>query len=116
MTNEVVLTLDPSGEPIADDRAAARIIGEALEQGAGTVVIPIARLDPGFFDLRTGIAGQIVNKFAVYRIRLIVLGDVSLYERTSAAFHAFVREANRGHELWFVPTAEDLSSRMQSGG
>jgi hypothetical protein len=101
-----VLMLSGAGSAIADERAAADLIGDALSEGAGTVVIPIERLGESFFDLRSGLAGLIVNKFVVYRIRLVLVGDIASYEATSKAFRDFVREANRGDQLSFVPTVD----------
>jgi hypothetical protein len=108
-----ILTLAQTGEPIRDERSATDLVGEALHIGAETVVVPVERLAPAFFDLRTGLAGAIVNKFAVYRLRLVIVGDVSPFEQASNAFRDFVREANRSQQLWFVSTVDDLQSRLR---
>jgi hypothetical protein len=100
MSDPLVLAVD--GPPIAGT-GARDVIADALGAGAAEVVIPVARLDPGFFDLRTGIAGDIVQAFVTYGLRLVVVGDLPPEARSSRAFSSFVREANRGAALSFRP-------------
>jgi hypothetical protein len=47
---------------------------------AGGVVLDETQLGPDFFDLRTGLAGEVFQKFTNYRARLaIVVADESAY-------------------------------------
>lgn len=80
--------------------------------GAETIVIPVERLDPDFFRLSSGVAGEIVQKFVTYRRRLVVLGDVSPYVERSDAFRDWVREADRGDDVLFVADDVDLERRL----
>ncbi len=107
-TRPPVLVVPADGEPIGRVKVGA-LIGEAWTAGAETVAVPVARLDPAFFDLRTGVAGEIVQAFVNYRIRLVVLGPLPDIARSSAAFSAFVREANRGTELRFIDSLDHLA-------
>ena len=53
-------------------------IAEALGEGMnkGGLLLDEAQLGPEFFDLRTGLAGQVFQKFTNHRVRLaIVLAD-----------------------------------------
>lgn len=57
-------------------------IGDALAASveAGGLILDESRIAPGFFDLRTGFAGEVLQKFANYRARLaIVIADDSAY-------------------------------------
>jgi hypothetical protein len=47
-----------------------------------------------------------------YRRRLVIAGDISTYVAASSAFAAFVAEANRGEDIWFVADLAELDSRM----
>ncbi|MGL1447015.1 DUF4180 domain-containing protein, partial [Vibrio parahaemolyticus] len=49
-----------------------------------------SRLAPSFFDLHSGLAGEVVQKFANYRVGLVVVGDVTEHLAASAAFRDFV--------------------------
>lgn len=104
-----VLVLDPDGPLVAD---AGGVVGDAWSEQADVVAIPVARLDPEFFDLRTGVAGELAQKLVNYRLALAVVGDVSPFEERSRAFRDWVRESNRGDHVWFVPDDAALHSRL----
>jgi hypothetical protein len=90
--------------PLRTEQDAVDAIAEAhYGHEADTVVVPVELLPVEFFQLSSGLAGGIVQKFVNYRMGLIVLGDVSVYAEASAPFRDWVREANRGRELKFVP-------------
>ncbi|AUG81362.1 alpha/beta hydrolase [Kitasatospora sp. MMS16-BH015] len=107
-----VLACAPDGPPIADERAATDLLGDAMGLGAEWVALPVERLPPEFFQLRTGLAGTVVQKFATYRLGLAVLGEIQSYLDTSTALRDFVFESNRGRQLWFLPDAEALHTRL----
>ncbi|GHC80804.1 hypothetical protein GCM10007079_20030 [Nocardiopsis terrae] len=100
----------PSGGPPL--REAADVIGDAFHHGVTWIAVPVERLDPDFFRLRTGVAGDFLQKFANYRLRLALVGDVSRQVAASDAFHALVRECNRGTQCWFVPDLGALGRRL----
>lgn len=102
--------------PVGGDRLNAAgildVLADASAADAVTVAVPCVRLDPGFFDLRTGVAGEIVQKFATYRMRLAIIGTQPPEARSSNAFAAFVREANHGSQTWFMDTIAELRERL----
>lgn len=108
-----VLTCAPDGPPLTSGGQVVDLIGEALHRGAELVVVPASRLPDEFFTLRTGQAGEIVQKFVNYRLRLVVVGDLSDRVAVSPTLRAFVNEANRGRQTWFVTDAADLDRRLQ---
>ncbi|MFD1521198.1 DUF4180 domain-containing protein [Pseudonocardia yunnanensis] len=107
-----VLVCAPDGPKLRTSGDAVEMIGEALYQRADLVAVPVERLDPGFFTLSTGIAGEIVQKFVNYRLRLAVRGDLSEHLARSASLRAFVVECNRGRHLWFVADDAELGDRL----
>ena len=108
-----VLMCTEEGEKLTTERDALDLIGEALQEGSKLVLIPMERLDENFFHLKTGLAGQIVQKFVTYRIRLVILGDISQYEAQSKSFKDFVYEANRCNQVWFITNIEELYKRLK---
>jgi hypothetical protein len=58
-----------------------------------------------FFDLKNGIAGEILQKFSNYRVRLAVVGDFSKY--TGKSVHDFIRESNKVRHISFVHSTEE---------
>ena len=89
------------------------LIGQALCLRARVVAIPAGCLSLDFFALSSGVAGAIAGKFATYRIRLAIVGDISAHLHGSSALRAFVHEANRGPSIWFVPSSQALADRLE---
>jgi uncharacterized protein DUF4180 len=98
-----VYELDPSGPVIVDGQGVVDIIGETWDQHADLLVIPVGRLAPEFFRLSTGLAGEVLQKFANYGYRVAIVGDIEAYLAASSALRDFVRECNSGQHVWFMP-------------
>lgn len=107
-----VLVCAAQGGPVAGERDATDLIGAASWWGAVWVAVPVHRLGTGFFELRSGVAGGVVQKFAQYGVGLAVVGDVSAEVAASESLGAFVRESDRGRQLWFVADTEELRGRL----
>jgi hypothetical protein len=108
---EQVLVVDGPG-PAVGVAGAIDVAAAAFEGNAGFIAIAVDRLDPAFFDLRTGVAGEIVQKLVNYRLRLAVVGEIGEPAASSRAFAAFVREGNRGQGPWFVASLAELEERL----
>jgi len=75
-------------------------------QGARKIILHQENIAPDFFVLRTGLAGDVLQKFVNYRIQLAIVGDFEHVE--SESLKAFIVECNRGRDVFFaadVPTA-----------
>jgi hypothetical protein len=103
---------DAAGPPIASDRDAADLVGETMSQGARLVVIPLGRLAPAFLDLKTRLAGELLQKFVNYHRQVVILGDVSEAAAGSDALRDFIRESNRGTTVWFMPDMAALEAKL----
>lgn len=103
--------------PLLDsDREAVDLIGELFGLEVETIAIPTSRLGPGFLDLRTRIAGEIIQKLVNYRYRPTIVGDISKALAGSKALQDFVRESNRGTMVWFVADLAALEARLADPG
>ncbi|WP_293933745.1 DUF4180 domain-containing protein, partial [Sphingobacterium sp. UBA6645] len=51
------------------------LLGDLYYQGFDKILIHEKSITPDFFDLKTKIAGEILQKFAQYRMPLIIIGD-----------------------------------------
>ncbi|MDA0632585.1 DUF4180 domain-containing protein [Nonomuraea sp. MCN248] len=107
-----VLLCEAGGPPVRTERDALDLIGDAWYHRAHLVAIPAERLHEDFWRLSTRVAGEIIQKFANYRIKVAVIGDISRHVSSSTALRDWVREANRGDELWFLPSLEALRERL----
>jgi hypothetical protein len=111
-----VLLCAPGGPPLAGPQDALDVLGGAFYQ-AEVVAVPVERFDPAFFDLRTGLAGEIMQKFVNYHVRLVVVGDLGRYlgahGETADALGDLIRESNRGRHVWFVEDLATLETKLR---
>jgi hypothetical protein len=116
LAGERVYLLDDEGPLIAGADDVVAMLGDVLGSGAGMIAIPVRRLAPEFFVLRTKVAGDVVQKLVNYRLRVAVVGDIDEAVARSSALADWVREANRRSELWFVRDLAELERRLGGGG
>lgn len=102
------------GPELRTGRDAVDLMSAASENRASWIVIPAARLGDDFFELRTRIAGEIAQKFAMYGAKVAIVGDISRRIAASQSLAAFVAESNRGESLWFVESRQELESRFKT--
>jgi hypothetical protein len=69
-----------------------------------TVLIKKENIPSDFFDLSTGIAGEILQKFSTYGKRMAILGDFENIK--SRALKDFIYESNKTKQILFVNTVE----------
>ncbi|MBA4057085.1 MAG: DUF4180 domain-containing protein [Marivirga sp.] len=63
-----------------------------------------------FFDLKTGLAGDILQKVVNYSRRLGIVGDFTAYD--SKSLRAFIVESNRSNNIAFVETVEEALLKL----
>ncbi len=107
-----VVEFRKTGDQLRNDRQAVEIISEASAHNAELIVIPVERLSEDFFHLKTRVAGEILQKFATYRKRVAILGDISAQLSESSALRDFVYECNAGHQAWFVTSVNELDQKL----
>jgi hypothetical protein len=110
-----VLEYGAEGPAPRNRRDAADLISAAWSQQAKLAVIPVERLGDDFFRLKTGIAGEILQRFVTYQLRLAIVGDISRYLDESRALRDFVYECNQGVQVWFFPDLESVAKRLSQG-
>lgn len=104
------------GPRIARGQDAADLIAEAKSAGATIATIPIQRLTPEFFQLKTGVAGEIVQKFVIYGLTVAILGDTRELEAGSKPLHDFIYESNRRGSVWFLRDQQEFEERLAQSG
>lgn len=63
-----------------------------------------------FFKLSTGLAGEVLQKFVNFSVKLAIIGDFSVY--TSKALNDFIFECNNGNQIFFVADEETALGRI----
>lgn len=100
---------------ISTPQDAVELIAAArYETGCQALILPKEILSEDFFRLSTGLAGEVLQKFVNYGMRVALVGDFSQY--TSKPLRDFIRESNRGNAVLFVRTEEEAGERLSVAG
>ncbi|ABG60830.1 DUF4180 domain-containing protein [Cytophaga hutchinsonii] len=89
---------------------ALNLMADIYYQGYDAIILHEKNITPAFFDLKTGIAGEILQKFSNYRMRLAIVGDFVKYN--SKSFNDFVFESNKNKQINFVESLEEAIERL----
>lgn len=90
---------------ITKARDGIDLMGNLYYQGFIKIVIYEKNITPDFFDLKSGFAGEILQKFSTYRIPLAIVGDFAKYPGKS--LNDFILESNKGRHVSFVSTSAE---------
>ncbi len=90
---------------ISEVQDALDIMADCSYQGAEKIIFYEKNLHPDFFDLKTKLAGDILQKFSNYRMCMAIIGDFSKY--TSKSLRDFIYESNKGGRIKFVSSLEE---------
>ncbi|PKF75704.1 DUF4180 domain-containing protein [Chryseobacterium sp. PMSZPI] len=85
------------------------LMGDIYYQGFDKVILYEQNITPDFFDLKTKIAGEILQKFSNYRIGLSIIGNVKKYK--SKSLNDFIFESNTARHINFSETLEEALER-----
>jgi hypothetical protein len=81
------------------------LMAEADTRGARSIILHEKNITPEFFDLKSRLAGEILQKFVNYQVKLAIVGDFSKYESKSLC--DFIRESNQQGQIYFVKTLDE---------
>jgi hypothetical protein len=90
---------DPEMGLIQGERDILDLMTLCDEAESNKVLISQQSLNPEFFDLSTGQAGEISHKLSTYRVKTAFVVDLSAI--SSERFQEWVFECNRGTEIRF---------------
>ena len=89
---------------IRSPQQALDLMMDCAYQGATSIIIHEYNLAPEFFDLKTGLAGAVLQKFVNYNIQVAIVGDFT--NITSKSLNAFKFESNRGNQIFFLESLD----------
>lgn len=81
------------------------LIGNLYYSDFDKFILYESNINPKFFDLKNGLAGEILQKFSNFRIRLAIVGEFDKYE--SKSLQEFIYESNKGKQVNFLATLEN---------
>lgn len=94
----------------ADD--GLKLLGDMYYQGYDGIIIREENITIEFFNLKTGIAGEILQKFSNYRMKLTIVGNFTNY--TSKSIVDFMRESNERKQINFVAFVEEALKKLSN--
>lgn len=74
-------------------------VGLEFEHKSDKLVLLKEQLHPSFFDLKTGLAGEVLQKFTNYGVPLVIVGDFS---DAGKRLRNFIYESNKGQQVAFI--------------
>ncbi len=97
-------------EPLQRTQDVLDLLGSFYPEHVRAVILHEADLAPEFFQLRSGLAGDILQKLVTYHVAVAIVGDFQKY--SSKALADFIYECNMGSQIFFVPTREEAFARL----
>jgi hypothetical protein len=101
----MIAELLPDAKFITSPQEMLDIMADAGYNGSDRLIIHSESLHADFFDLKTRLAGEILQKFSNYRMKLVIVGDFSGYK--SKSLQDFIRESNRTGIIRFTGTLSE---------
>ena len=110
--NGIDIAVISSDEKVIVDAQSALDLAMTVkyETGAANIALDKRLVCEDFFILSTGVAGEILQKFVNYHIRLAIYGDFSRY--TSKPLRDFIYESNQGKDVFFLDTRETAAEKL----
>lgn len=115
-----IITHDSSNHKIAEVTAAEVIVqspDDALQlmvdlyyQDFNKIIIHENNITPAFFDLKTGIAGEVLQKFSNYKMQLVIVGSFTKYPGQS--IKDFIYESNKGRQVNFLGSVSEAVEKL----
>ena len=99
-------------EPIARVEDALDVVSGCVEHGTNRLLVDSRRLPPAFFDLRSGFAGEFLQKLVNYGVRLA--GVFASEDGYPERFREFLLEAKRGRAFRVFANREDAEAWLSS--
>jgi hypothetical protein len=82
------------------------------ETDCDSIIINKSLLSEDFFDLRTGVAGDILQKYINYQMKIAIVGDFSIYK--SESLKDFIYECNNGKDIFFLSDEKQAVEKLST--
>ncbi len=112
--DHIAIAIVQSDELLITDVSSALdlIATVGYQTGCERMILNKEAITESFFKLSTGLAGEILQKFVNYDMKLAVIGDFSHY--TSKPLRDFIYESNRGKHIFFVSDEENAIGKLSN--
>jgi hypothetical protein len=100
----------PGGDLISGPEDILDIMADVRYNDCDRIIIHQNSFNTDFFDLKTGVAGEILQKFSNYRMKLAIIGNFSSIE--SRSLRNFIGESNKRGMICFVSSMAEALARL----
>ncbi|MDO5970266.1 DUF4180 domain-containing protein [Flavivirga aquimarina] len=97
---------------IRNAQDAIEILMNCLYKGAENIIVAKENLTPDFFELKTKVAGEILQKFSTYDSKIAIVGDFNNIK--SKSLKDFIFESNKLGQVNFVGSVEEGIEKLTS--
>lgn len=81
-----------------------------FETGCYRIILDKSSICEDFFYLKTKLAGDILQKFVNYHVKIAIVGDFSSYK--SKSLKDFIYESNKGKDIFFLPDEKQAIEKL----
>ncbi|MBY0203267.1 DUF4180 domain-containing protein [Paenibacillus cucumis (ex Kampfer et al. 2016)] len=98
---------------ISDVQSALDLMATVrYELDSNLIIVNKSEVSEAFFDLKTRLAGEVLQKFINYQTKIAIIGDYSGY--TSKSLKDFIYESSNGNDIFFVQDVEQAIEKLSS--
>ncbi len=98
---------------ITDVQSALDLIATVnYEVDCNRIILDKSLICEEFFDLKTRLAGEILQKFINYQFKIAIVGDFSVY--TSKSLADFIYECNQGKDIFFFADEKQAIEKFKN--
>ncbi len=87
-------------------------VSASYTHGSSGLIVYRESLSEDFFDLKTRVAGELLQKCSNYRFRFAVVGDFSGFN--SKSLNDFIYECNKGSLVFFKDDLDSAAGALTS--
>lgn len=87
-----------------------QIMVDCAAQEAYKAILYQENISADFFELKTKLAGDILQKYTQYDFDIAIVGDFSVYN--SKSLNDFIYESNKGRKINFVATRDEAITKL----
>lgn len=110
MNHHIIAELNSKSIVIQSVNDALDLLANANAHESNKIIVRNINITTDFFDLKTRLAGEILQKFVNYDFHLAIVGD--FVQSSSRSLRDFIYESNRIGKIIFVPTLDEAIAKL----
>jgi len=109
-SNKSIAELTDKSFVITKPQDVLDIFGNLMAEDCDRIIIHESNLHADFFDLKTRLAGEVLQKFSNYRFKVVIVGDFTKYN--SKSLQDFIYESNKTNFVFFTDNLDSALARL----